>query len=136
MPKVDRMLAAHGLEHRAPLFDERMLHLSMALPASLKLRDGVEKIVLKRAYANDLPASVVQRPKSGMRVPVHMWFLRDLKAYAHQLLLSPQCLDAGIFEAKRIRELLAYDARRAPGRYGLRLWMLMTFELWRQHVQR
>jgi asparagine synthase (glutamine-hydrolysing) len=134
LPKVDRMLGAWGLGVAAPLFDERMLAFSYALPGHLKLAAGVEKIILKEAYRNELPAEVIARPKSGMRVPVHWWFRDELRGLALELLSPRSIREAGIFNPARVRQLLDYNTVEGPGRYGLRLWMLITFELWRRLV--
>lgn len=134
LPKVDRMLGAWGLVPLAPLFDEELVRLSFQMPARLKLRHGIEKWVMKRAYENDLPREVIERPKSGMRVPVHYWFRGELKRYARKI-LSPRSLKkTGIFDPGRVQQLLDYDIAEGPGRYGLRLWMLLSFEIWRRIV--
>lgn len=134
LPKVERMTGAWQLTPLAPLFSQELVDLSMRLPPQWKLHRGVEKIVLKRAYENHLPSSVIQRPKSGMRVPVHFWFRGELKRYARKV-LSPRALrSAGIFQPDRVKQLLNYDTVEGPGRYGLRLWMLLTFEIWRRIV--
>jgi len=130
LPKVDRMLGAHGVTPLSPLFDPALIRLSLTMPPTLKLRAGVEKYVLKRAFADDLPAAVLTRPKSGMRVPVHSWFRNELKRTADDV-LSPRAVKrAGIFDPSRVRDLRRYRT----GRDGIRLWMLVTFELWRRQV--
>lgn len=134
LPKVERMTGAWGLTACAPLFDERLIRLSFAMPPRLKLAGGIEKVVLKRAYANDLPAEVINRPKSGMRVPVHFWFRGEMKRYARHILHPRQIRKAGIFDPERVRQLLHYKLEGSSGRYGLRLWMLITFEIWRRLV--
>ena len=133
-PKVERMLGAHGLTPLAPLFDERIIQLSFQMPAQLKLSGGVEKIVLKRAYEHELPLEVIRRPKSGMRVPVHYWFRAEMRRYARSILTKKSVRSVGIFNPERVQQLLAYDTEEGIGRYGLRLWMLITFELWRRIV--
>ncbi|MEE8301703.1 MAG: asparagine synthase-related protein [Candidatus Tectomicrobia bacterium] len=134
LPKVERMTGAWGLTPLSPLFDERLIRLSFMLPPRLKLAAGAEKIVLKHAYANALPASVIARPKSGMRVPVHFWFRGEMKRYARHILHPRRLRQAGIFRPERVRQLLKYDIEEGSGRYGLRLWMLLTFEIWRRLV--
>lgn len=134
LPKVERMTGAWGLTPLAPLFDERLIRLSFRMPPRLKLAAGVEKLVLKRAYAGDLPAAVIARPKSGMRVPVHFWFRGEMKRYARHLLHPRRLRQAGIFQPERVRQLLNYDIEGGAGRYGLRLWMLITFEIWRRLI--
>jgi asparagine synthase (glutamine-hydrolysing) len=131
LPKVDRMLGAHGAVPLMPLFDADVLRWSLEMPPTAKLRYGIEKWVLKQGYANELPGSVLQRPKSGMRVPVHSWFERDLKHLAREVLSPRAVRRAGIFRPERVRDMLHGDG---PRRDGLRLWMLVTFELWRRLV--
>lgn len=134
LPKVERMTAAWGVTPLSPLFDERLIQLSFLMPPRLKLAAGVEKIVLKQAYQDLLPRQIVDRPKSGMRVPVHYWFKGELRRYARKILSPRQVRRVGIFNDRRVKQLLDYDTQEGPGRYGLRLWMLITFEMWRRIV--
>jgi asparagine synthase (glutamine-hydrolysing) len=97
------------------------------MPPRAKLHHGVEKWVLKQAYADVLPPQVIARPKSGMRIPVHSWFQHELKRTAQHLLSPRSVRRAGIFDERRVRDILRYRT----GRDGIRLWMLTTFETWR-----
>ena len=134
LPKVERMLGAFGMTPLSPLFDERMVQFSFEVPSTWKLHHGVEKTILKHAFRRDLPAQVLNRPKSGMRVPVHFWFQGQLKKYARKILHPRAVRRAGIFNPQRVRQLLDYNTEEGPGRYGIRLWMLLTFEIWRRIV--
>ncbi len=134
LPKVERMLAASGLTPLSPLFDERIIHLAFLLPGHLKLRGKVEKVILKEAFRSRLPQAIIDRPKSGMRVPVHYWFQGELKRYAQKILSPRQVKAVGIFRPERVQQLLRYETAEGAGRYGLRLWMLLTLELWRRMV--
>jgi asparagine synthase (glutamine-hydrolysing) len=134
LPKVDRMAGASALVPLAPLFDERLVRLSFRVPPRLKLETGVEKVLMKRAFVDRLPLQVLGRPKSGMRVPVHFWLQGEMKRYARKVLARRELERAGIFDPDRVARLLAYDTEEGPGRYGLRLWMLLTFEIWRRIV--
>ncbi|UCG39664.1 MAG: hypothetical protein JSV00_05450 [bacterium] len=134
LPKVDRMYGAWGLRSMAPLFDERLVEMSFLMPNRLKLDRGVEKVILKKAYQDDLPPEVIARPKSGMRVPVHFWFQKEMRRYARKILAPKRIREIGIFNEKRVKQLLDYNIEEGPGRYGLRLWMLITFEIWRRIV--
>lgn len=134
LPKVERMTGAWGLESLAPLFDRRMIETAMALPSHLILDRGVEKIALKRAFAAELPPEIIERPKSGMRVPVYFWFRGELKSYARKILHPREIRRAGIFNEHRVKQLLQYDIEEGAGRFGIRLWILLTFEIWRRIV--
>ena len=134
LPKVERMLSASGVTSLSPLFTGAMVRFSFQLPPRMKLRAGVEKIVLKRAYEDFLPAEVIRRPKSGMRVPVHFWFRGELKRFARKILSRRELSRVGLFDPDRVQQLLNYRTEEGPGRYGIRLWMLVTFEIWRRIV--
>lgn len=134
LPKVERMMEAWKLTPLSPLFDQRLIELSYQIPPTLKLAGGVEKVILKRAFENRLPTSIIKRPKSGMRVPVQYWFRGEMKRYARKI-LSPRAIRReGIFDPTRVKQLLSYNIEEGPGRYGIRLWMLLTFEIWRRIV--
>ena len=134
LPKVERTLGAHGLAPLSPLFDEELIDMSFRLPPTLKLDRGVEKIIMKHAFAGRVPQTVIDRPKVGMRVPVYHWMQKELKRFARSI-LSPRRIRAdGIFNEKRIKQLLSYRTEEGPGRYGIRLWMLITFHIWKDIV--
>ncbi len=134
LPKVERMLGAHGVTPLSPLYDEQLIRLSMQLPNALLLKHGEDKQILKLAATGRLPDHIIHRPKSGMRVPVHFWFKGEMRKYARHILLHKTTKNAGIFNQQRIKQLLRYDTDEGLGRYGIRIWMLLTFELWRREV--
>ncbi|MGJ8656912.1 MAG: asparagine synthetase B family protein [Akkermansiaceae bacterium] len=134
LPKVERMLGANGLTPLSPLFDESLIQLCMSLPGEHILKNGIEKMILKQAFRGKLPDSIIDRPKSGMRVPVHYWFKGEMKRYAKKMLSKKRLDQTGIFDPNRVKQLLNYTTNEGPGRYGIKLWMLLTFELWREKV--
>lgn len=134
LPKVDRMAGAWGLIPLSPFFDEELIELCFSLPPKLKVSGGLEKIILKEVYKNRLPKEVIFRPKSGMRVPVHFWLQKEMKSYARKILSPKNLKKTEIFNPSRVKQLLDYNIEEGPGRYGLKLWMLITFEIWRRIV--
>ncbi len=66
LQRVDRVAMAHGVEARVPFLDPALVELAMRLPIGLKVRAGVEKWVLREAFADVLPAYIRQRPKNPM----------------------------------------------------------------------
>ena len=134
LPKVERMLGAWNISPLSPLFSSEIVKFSFQIPSTMKLERGIEKVILKNAYRDELPESVIARPKSGMRVPVHFWFQGEMKKYARHILSSRQIKRGGVFDHRRIKQLLKYNIEEGNGRYGMRLWMLLTFEIWRRIV--
>ncbi|GBC63045.1 asparagine synthase [Desulfonema ishimotonii] len=129
--KVDKMSSANGLLALPPLFSKRIIETSMACPPHFKLRGNVEKWVLKRAVADILPHPIIERPKSGMMVPVRHWLRKEMRGYAKKVLSKKQLRQVGLFNPDYVHSLLRYDKAEARNnRFGLKLWMLITFMLW------
>ena len=76
------------LEGRSPLFDQRIVELSMAVPPKYKLAGAEEKAVLKEAVKDLLPETIINRPKSGMMVPVQLGFNQYWRRDARRLFLN------------------------------------------------
>lgn len=129
LTKVERLTASQGLEGRAPLFDRRVIDHAFATPPALKLRGAVEKWVLKEAVRDLLPATVVDRPKSGMRVPVQQWLTGPLRELGNDLLLGPTARQRGLFRPETVRTWMRGEGTLLP-RQGGKLWLVLTLELW------
>ncbi len=61
---------AHSLEIRVPFVDGTLLRQWRELPGLSATR---EKRAVARAVAPQLPAPVLERPKTGFAVPIHQW---------------------------------------------------------------
>jgi asparagine synthetase B (glutamine-hydrolysing) len=61
----DREEMAHSLEARLPFLDHRLYDAAKDIPVDLKMRDGVEKAVLRDAAKGVLPDAIRLRRKSG-----------------------------------------------------------------------
>ncbi len=129
LTKVERLTAACGIEGRAPLFSRALVAQSFLIPPELKLCGTVEKWALKQSVADILPAQIIDRPKSGMRVPVQHWLRGPLRDLAADTLLGPRARARGLFQPATIQAWLRGEGMAWP-RQGIALWMLVTLELW------
>jgi asparagine synthase (glutamine-hydrolysing) len=66
LQRVDRASMGHGVEARVPFLDLSVVELAMRLPIDLKMRDGQEKWIVRRAFADILPDYIRRRPKNPM----------------------------------------------------------------------
>jgi asparagine synthase (glutamine-hydrolysing) len=132
--KVDAVSAPFGVVARAPLFDRAIVELAFAIPPRLKLRGSVEKYLLKEAVRDLLPQAIVDRPKSGMLVPVEKWFKGPLLPDAKERLLDGLA-PYGLFQRGYLERLIK---GRLPGlhpRRGVKIWMLVTLESWLRSIR-
>lgn len=64
LQRVDRSASAHGTVAHVAFLDPDVVDYALRIPIDLKLRDGVEKWILRQALAGALPDSVLNRPKA------------------------------------------------------------------------
>ena len=65
---------AHSLEIRVPFVDSVLLSQMVEIPS---LDSTQEKRMVARTVAPELPAAVLERPKTGFAVPIHRWLNPD-----------------------------------------------------------
>jgi asparagine synthase (glutamine-hydrolysing) len=132
LPKVLKASAAAGIAVRSPLFDRQLAELAFSLPPAMKLKGSIEKYVLKQAVRDIVPATIIERPKSGMLVPVHYWFNKELRSFAKELLLHRNARTRNLIERNTLQNLIDFKGGGIKPYYGDRLWLLLSLELWMQ----
>lgn len=135
LAKVDALGAPFGALPRSPLFDRDVVETAFAIPSQLKLRGSVEKYLLKQAVADLLPQAIIDRPKSGMLVPVEGWFQGPLLPEAKERLLDGLA-PWGLVERPYVEKLLAGKLGGLRPRRGVKIWLLLTLEAWLRTVVR
>jgi asparagine synthase (glutamine-hydrolysing) len=101
---ADRNAMAHGLEARMPYLHHSLVEFVFSLPASLKIRDGWTKWILREAYRSSIPENIVHRKgKTGFEPPQQSWMeippVRAAIGRARQTLVDAGMLDARVLRA-------------------------------------
>ena len=134
LTKVDRMSMAVSLEAREPLLDHKLLEFAARVPASLKLRNGQSKYLLRRVLERRVPREIIDRPKRGFAAPIGQWLRGPLAGLTSDLLLDGRLRDRGIFDTREVARLWD-EHRTGRAEHPHRLWQLVMLELWfRQFV--
>lgn len=131
LTKVDRASMLCSLETRAPLLDHEVLELAARMPASLKIKGGETKYILKKALEPILPKNILYRKKMGFGVPLVHWFKSDLVDYASDVLLSTEARQRGFFNPEQVSQVLEVHKKRGRD-LSSRIWSLLFFEHWCQ----
>ncbi len=127
--KPDRMGMAFGLEARVPFLDMRVIDMALAMPSTMKLRNGEGKYILKEAMADLLPQEILRRPKQMFTVPLGEWFKGHLASLLRQVLLGERAVARGIFSYEAVYSLVeGHIAGIANNTRILRA--LMALEIW------
>jgi asparagine synthase (glutamine-hydrolysing) len=102
--------AAHALEIRDPTFDQRVMSFCWSIPQSQYVRDGRNRMLIRRAMADYLPEQVlwnrrmgVQAADIGQRIVDHRGEMGTALAKLEQSELARHYLDLpkmrGVFES-------------------------------------
>lgn len=127
LTKADRTSMAVSLEAREPLLDYRLVEFAASLPASMRLRGGQGKWLMKKAMERYLPRNVLYRPKMGFVTPISAWFRGPLADEAARLAKSRILTGSGWFDPHAIEQIAA-DHRAGRAEHGRTLWQLIMLE--------
>jgi asparagine synthase (glutamine-hydrolysing) len=127
--KTDRMGMAASIEPRSPFLDHKMVEWSARLPDLLKVRGRSGKYLLKKAFADYLPANVRGHRKQGFGIPISAWFRGPLYDWSQDLLVSQDSPLNQWFEA-RVAASLLEQHRAGRVDHGKRIYALAMLALW------
>ena len=125
LTKIDRTSMAVGLEAREPLLDHRLVEFGARLPASMRLRRGEGKWLMKRALRDIVPNEIIYRKKMGFVSPVSAWFRGPLLGEAQRA--ARRLSETGWF-APSVLEGICTAHQSGKRDYGRLLWQLVMFE--------
>jgi asparagine synthase (glutamine-hydrolysing) len=132
----DRQTTAFGLQHFDPFFDYRLLEFMFRVPGSLKIRDGVTKILLREATKGLLPEATRTRvKKTGWNAPAHVWFSGTALETLEDVVHSRAFRERSIYNVPEVMRLInehrSFIADPIPREnHMMFLWQLLNLELW------
>jgi asparagine synthase (glutamine-hydrolysing) len=129
LTKVDIASMANGLEVRCPFLDREVVDLALRMPTAL--RRG--KSILRRAFCDLLPGSILRRGKMGFGVPLTEWLRGPLRPLLEDAMAT--LAGRGLLEPVEIRRLTAEHLSGAADHRD-RLWLLLVLELWARRFAR
>ena len=129
----ERANAYCGLDERYPFHDRRMIEFSLALPESDRWSGGRYKGVIRRAMADRLPRSVIDRqqsPNANALVAATLRQLGGRSFFERMQIVSNDWIDHA--EVMQLWDRLA--GTHEPGVEVWQLWAVAAMELWWVHA--
>lgn len=126
---TDRTSMAVSLEARVPLLDHRIVEFAYRIPWSYKMRRGRAKAILKDAFADRLPADLLDAPKRGFCPPIAAWMAGPLDAYFDRVMTRKEVVKQGVFSWEEIQRLRQQHKARTRDN-GMELFGILMFDVW------
>ena len=132
--KVTRTAELAGIGVRFPMLDHPLVEFTGGLPAAFKVHAGEKRYIFKRAFAELLPAEILQKVKHGFGLPVSHWLKAHpgFRELARDTLLSASSRGRGYYAAGALESLFRLHETDSTPFYGDILWTLLMLELWHQ----
>lgn len=126
--KVDKGTMANSVEARVPLLDVELIQFAFTIPPQLKIKNGQEKYILRKAVQGLLPREILQRPKLGFGTTVGQWLQDDLREIVLQMIHEGPLLKDTLKNDARLQLIrnLNKKVRESP----FEIWTLFAAELW------
>lgn len=125
----DKAAMAASVETRPPLVSKDVVSAMFQASPELRIRNGVQKYLLKKIGEKHLPHDVVYRPKASFSSPLRSWIRGPLKGLVDSLLSERQIRQRGIYDPATVKRLIAED-RSGKEDHSMWIWTMLTVEIW------
>ena len=129
LTKVDRTSMQNSLEVRVPLLDHRLVEFANALPFSMKIDNGAQKVLLRKVLERLVPASVLKKTKQGFGLPIRDWFRNEYSEQIRSELTDEKSACLAFLNPKSVKNLIAWHAKGKRDFSG-RIFAILCFEFW------
>jgi asparagine synthase (glutamine-hydrolysing) len=125
----DRNSMAFSIETRLPFLDYRVVEFALSLPDDQRLEGDITKVILRRALADRVPASILARQdKMGFETPTDPWLRGRYSAEVRRRLLTDGPLHAWVKPDVMRDQLERYLSGQRD--IGLQVWRWLSLEAW------
>jgi asparagine synthase (glutamine-hydrolysing) len=125
----DRAGAAFGLNVLCPLADHELVEHVASIPASRKIHGRRSKYIELLLAERYLPDEVLSYGKTGWSFPFRDLCANEMQPFLHSLFRHSRLADDDLFRSDTMLRLLE-EHRQGVADHHIRLWMLMSLELW------
>ena len=120
--KTDRASMANSLELRSPFLDVDFASFCISLPASLKITNKADKLILRQAYQDTWTKSIRSRNKQGFGAPIGQWLKQKNMATLK---------DEYFKKNQSIFSFVSFDvAKKYFFKDNYQTWILLVLSIW------
>lgn len=126
----DKNAMAFSIETRLPFLDYRLVEYMVAQPAEIKIKDGIQKKILRDNMDGILPDYIrLRKDKVGFEIPEYEWyqdkkFKQFYKKYANKKMKTIK-----YYDSNKLKKLISNYLKGKKGNERI-LWRILNLELW------
>lgn len=129
--KTDLASMNNSLEVRVPFLDKNVVEYAMSLPLNYKITPRKQKRVLKRAFDDVLPNSILQRQKQGFDMPIGEWFKNELASEFRDTVTG---VNTDLINHREVMRLFE-NHKRGESEHGKFIWSVYVFAHWYRRLE-
>jgi asparagine synthase (glutamine-hydrolysing) len=129
LTKVDRASMKYSLETRVPILDHTVVEFALNLDPALKVKNGVQKHLLKEVLYDFVPKEIFDRPKWGFSIPLYKWLKNDLSFLIEDCLSERKIKEVGVVKWQEVETLKKKFFSGQNHLYN-RIWLLILLHQW------
>jgi asparagine synthase (glutamine-hydrolysing) len=137
----DRHGAFYGLPPVLPFLDKRLIEFMYRVPGSMKIKNGVTKILLRRAMMGILPEKTrVRVKKTGWNAPAHVWFIGQGANNLRDLVNSDDFRSLGLYRKDVVLNIINEHENIVRNKipkenHMMFLWQLLNLIRWNKYLK-
>jgi len=126
----DHMTMSTAVELRVPILDHRIVELAMAMPAELKIHNGLGKYILRELTEGILPESIRFRPKKSVVTPQTKWLQTIFKKFVEDIINSDSFNKRKYFNSEKVKKRFKEFCSEENPENSFPIWQWIMIELW------
>ena len=125
-----KLAAGAGLSVAMPFLDDKVIQTACRIPVKYQLTGGDTKHLLREAFKDVLPGSIVRGKKKGFPVPVSCWMRKkDVFEHIRSVLVSEEA--DRFFKRDKVASILDHYISAPEDNWTWRkIWLMYSYMIW------
>jgi len=124
----------HNIALHTPFLEENLISYMATIPASIKIKDGIKKYILKEIAHQYIPKNLLDRPKSGFDIPFSSWMRNELKELVFSQINEKRLNEDKLFYTSSIIQIRD-NFYQGDNTVKYKLWRIFIFQLWYENFK-
>jgi len=129
--KFERSFASWGVNYISPFYDRNLIRIAYSIPDSLKIKDGKQKYIFRKALSSIVPDEFLNVPKLPQRMQYNLDFSNIIDEVSDKFLSKDNVEKRGLFNFSDITRLKKRKPDQPYSDEGsMRIWTALLTEIW------